>query len=297
MKKAPGKKGPVSKSARMVHRVEEMQRMALSLRGEGKTIAVVPTMGALHEGHRSLIHLAANHADVVVTSVFVNPTQFGTGDDFDRYPRDLQEDRRAASSAGSDIVFAPDAGEMYASDHVTYVHVDRLTEVLEGMHRPEHFRGVTTVVAKLLNIVKPHTAVFGQKDAQQVAVIRRMVSDLNFGIDIVVGPTVREPDGLAMSSRNAYLSPVQRREAAVLYQALQHADERIRGGERSAAEIVGEMKERIVSRSSGSIDYISISDEESLEELSTVQHERGVLVSLAVRFGSTRLIDNIVARS
>ena len=287
----------MSKNAQLVLRVEEMQRTALSLRGGAKTIAIVPTMGALHEGHRSLIQLAGKHADVVVTTVFVNPAQFGPGEDFGRYPRDLEEDRRTASSAGSDIVFAPDTVEMYASDHVTYVHVDRLTEVLEGSHRPGHFRGVTTVVGKFFNIVKPHTAVFGQKDAQQVAVIRRMVSDLNFGIDIVVGPTVREPDGLAMSSRNAYLSPEQRREAAVLYQALRHAEERIRGGERSIAEIIGEMKEWIESRSSGSIDYISIADEESLEELGTVPRERGVLVSLAVRFGSTRLIDNIVARS
>jgi pantoate--beta-alanine ligase len=286
----------VSKNAQLVRRVDEMQRMSLSLRGDAKTIAVVPTMGALHEGHRSLILLAGNHADVVVTTVFVNPTQFGPGEDFDHYPRDLEADRRTAASAGSDIVFAPDRGEMYPSDHVTYVHVDRLTEVLEGSQRPGHFRGVTTVVAKLFNIVKPHTAVFGQKDAQQVAVIRRMVFDLDFGVDIVVGPTVREPDGLAMSSRNAYLSPVQRRDAPVLYQALRHAEDRVRGGERSTAEIVGELKEWIVSRSSGSIDYVSIADEESLEELSTVPDERGVLVSLAVRFGTTRLIDNIVAR-
>jgi pantoate--beta-alanine ligase len=274
-----------------------MHRRAGLVRMSGKSIALVPTMGALHEGHLSLIRLARTLADVVVTSVFVNPTQFGEGEDFNRYPRDIASDREKASSAGSDIVFAPEAGTLYRDDHVTYVHVERITEVLEGRFRPGHFRGVTTIVAKLLNIVRPSVAVFGQKDVQQAVVIKRMVSELDFCVDIVIGSTLREPDGLAMSSRNVYLSPDQRREAVVLFQALRRAEERIGGGDRSAAEITAEMQELITRRSSGTIDYISIAREENLEELEVVPPGEAVVVSLAVRFGTTRLIDNILARS
>ena len=287
----------MSNEAELIRSVSDMQRRAWTLRTSGKRIALVPTMGALHEGHLSLIRLARTLADVVVTSVFVNPAQFGEGEDFGRYPRDPAGDRERASAVGSDIVFAPEVDRMYSADHLTYVHVERITEVLEGRFRPGHFRGVTTVVAKLFNIVCPDVALFGQKDVQQVVVIRRMVSELNFAVDIVIGPTVREPDGLAMSSRNVYLSPDQRREAVVLYQALERAAERIRTGGRSSADIIGEMRGLITSRSSSTIDYISIAREESLEELQLVPPGESIVVSLAVRFGTTRLIDNILVRS
>lgn len=287
----------MSNVAELVRSVNEMQATVELLHESGKTIALVPTMGALHDGHLSLIRLARTKADVVVTSVFVNPVQFKDGEDFDRYPRDLARDRERASSAGSNIIFAPGVDGMYGRDHVTYVHVERITEVLEGRFRPGHFRGVTTVVAKLFNIVRPNVAVFGQKDAQQMVVIKRMVSELNFGIDIVIGSIVREPDGLAMSSRNVYLSPGQRQEGVALFQALKGAGERIRAGERSTTEIIGEMRELISSRSSGAIEYISIAREESLEELDAVPPGETVVVSLAVRFGTTRLIDNIFARN
>jgi pantoate--beta-alanine ligase len=287
----------VSGEGELVRDAAEMHRRAGLLRLAGKSIALVPTMGALHEGHLSLIRLAATRADVVVTSVFVNPTQFGEGEDYERYPRDLASDLERASSAGSDIVFAPEVGQIYGDDHVTYVYVERITEILEGRARPGHFRGVTTIVAKLFNIVRPNVAVFGQKDMQQAVVIKRMVSELNFGIDIVIGSTVREPDGLAMSSRNVYLSPDQRSEAGVLFLVLKRAQERIGAGGRSAVEITAEMKELINSRSSGIVEYISIAREESLEEVDTVPPGETVVVSLAVRFGTTRLIDNILARS
>jgi pantoate--beta-alanine ligase len=276
-----------------------LQQTADALRGEGKRIAVVPTMGALHEGHLSLIRIARERADVVITTLFVNPAQFGPGEDLARYPRDLARDRRAAAGAGTDILFAPEVERMYPPGFGTYVNVERLTETLEGRIRPGHFRGVTTVVAKLFLLSKPHVAVFGQKDAQQLAVIRRMVHDLQFDVDIVVGPIVRERDGLAMSSRNTYLTPVQRAEAPVLHRALLLAEARIAGGggERRAQPILGAMRELIEAESSGRIDYLSIADEESLEERPGFAPGEKLLVSLAVRFGQTRLIDNITVVS
>jgi pantoate--beta-alanine ligase len=277
----------------IVHDIKEMQRLSDSVRVSGKRIGLVPTMGALHEGHLSLIRLARERADFVATSVFVNPTQFGQGEDFDRYPRDLDSDARKAFAAGSDLVFAPAKADMYEHGYSTFVHVGRLPERLEGASRPGHFRGVATVVTKLLNITKPHVAVFGQKDAQQVAVIRKMVRDLNMDVDIIVGPTVREQDGLAMSSRNAYLTPEQRREATVLYRALQYAQLQIAGGAREAARIIDEMQKMIRTESSGVVDYVSIADAETLEEVGGIPPGRPLLISLAVRFGTTRLIDNI----
>jgi pantoate--beta-alanine ligase len=273
--------------------IPAMQERADAIRQSGSTIAVVPTMGALHEGHCTLIRTARTQCDVVITTVFVNPTQFGPAEDFDAYPRDLERDVTLAHDAGTDVVFAPARGDVYATDHETYVTVEHLTSVLEGKSRPGHFRGVTTVVAKLFNITRPHVAVFGQKDAQQVAVIRRMVRDLNCGVRIVVVPVVREPDGLAMSSRNAYLSTKERREAPVLYQSLCQARTDVLSGEYSGAAIVSRMKELISSRSSAEIDYCSVAHAESLEELQTIVPGVPVLVSLAARFGSTRLIDNI----
>ena len=222
---------------RLIRPIREMQRAAETLRREGKRIALVPTMGALHAGHLSLVRLGVIHADVVVVSIFVNPAQFGPSEDFTRYPRDLPGDFAEATGVGAEIIFAPEAGEMYPESFATGIDVEGLGSLLEGKSRPGHFRGVATVVAKLFCLVRPHTAIFGQKDAQQVAVIRRMVSDLNFGIDIVVGQTVREPDGLAMSSRNRYLSPDERRDAPTLYRALMLASESIRAGERDAEKI------------------------------------------------------------
>jgi pantoate--beta-alanine ligase len=279
-----------------VETVSRMQLTADTLRREGKRIAVVPTMGALHEGHLSLIRLAGKHADVVVTTVFVNPLQFGPGEDFGRYPRPLPNDIMAAADAGAEYVFAPPVGEMYPEGFQTSVHVEQLTARLEGAVRPGHFRGVTTVVAKLFTAVKPHVAVFGQKDAQQLAVIKRMTVDLGFHVDIVVGQTVRERDGLAMSSRNVYLTESQRKEAPVLYQALSLARDRIQQGEFRRATLVEEMRAVIGGRSSASIDYLSVADAATLEEVEQLTPGKDVLISLAARFGTTRLIDNIPVR-
>ena len=279
-----------------VETVSRMQLTADTLRREGKRIAVVPTMGALHEGHLSLIRLARKHADVVVTTVFVNPLQFGPGEDFGRYPRPLPKDIMAAADAGAEYVFAPSVREMYPEGFQTSVHVEQLTARLEGAVRPGHFRGVTTIVAKLFTAVKPHVAVFGQKDAQQLAVIKRMTVDLGFHVDIVVGQTVRERDGLAMSSRNVYLTESQRKEAPVLYQALSLARDRIQQGEFRRATLVEEMRAVISGRSSASIDYLSVADAVTLEEVEQLTPGKDVLISLAARFGTTRLIDNIPVR-
>jgi pantoate--beta-alanine ligase len=250
-------------------------------------------MGALHDGHLHLIRTARGLADVVVTTIFVNPAQFGKGEDFDRYPRDLGRDVRLAGEAGTDIVFAPRQSAMYPEGYRTWVDVTGLDGLLEGRSRPGHFRGVATVVLKLFAATVPDIAVFGQKDAQQVVILRRMVRDLDLGVEMVVVPTVREADGLALSSRNAYLTPHERAEAPVLYRALKHAEERIRNGAASAPEIVAEMRNLIAGGSGGVIDYLSIADAESLEELDSVSAGRSILISLAVRFGTTRLIDNV----
>jgi pantoate--beta-alanine ligase len=262
---------------------------------EGRRIGVVPTMGALHEGHCSLIRIARERSDLVITTIFVNPMQFGVGEDYDRYPRDLDRDRAVAQTAGSDIIFAPSREAMYPEGSVTTVNVEKITDVLEGALRPGHFRGVATVVAKLFHITRPHIAVFGQKDAQQLAVIRRMVRDLNYGVEIVAAPIVREADGLAMSSRNVYLTPKERAEASVLYRALQSAEGLIRGGERDAETVRQSVTRMISGASSGAVQYVSLTDEESLEERKTLVPGDRILVSLAVRFGGTRLIDNCVA--
>jgi pantoate--beta-alanine ligase len=280
-----------------IESVSRMQVTAETLRREGKRVAIVPTMGALHQGHLSLVRLAKKHADVIVVTIFVNPMQFGPGEDLERYPRSISNDILAAAEAGADYVFAPSAAEMYPPGFQTSVQVEQLTAVLEGAVRPGHFRGVTTVVTKLFHAVKPHVAVFGQKDAQQIAVIRRMVTDIGFHMDIVVGPTVREPDGLAMSSRNAYLSASHRKEAPVLYQALMLARDRVQQGEFRRATLVEEMRALITARSSGSIEYLSVADAATLEEVEQVAPGKDVLISLAVRFGTTRLIDNIPVRA
>ena len=268
-----------------------MRRLAEELRRQGR-VGFVPTMGALHEGHLSLVRLCRRHSDSVVVSVFVNPTQFGPGEDLARYPRPFARDRRLLRKEGVDAVFHPDARTMYPPGAATWVTVEGLTEGLCGRFRPGHFRGVTTIVAKLFNVVRPDVAVFGQKDIQQALVIQRMTRDLAFGTKIVLAPTVREPDGLAMSSRNAYLSPVDREQAPVLYQALRHARKMVRSGERSTAKVRREMLAMIRARSSGRVQYAEIVDAEDLKP--TKRIEDRVVIALAAYFGRTRLIDNIV---
>jgi pantoate--beta-alanine ligase len=279
---------------KQISAVREMQEVADLLRREGRTIGVVPTMGYLHEGHLSLIAEAKRNAYVTVTTIFVNPTQFAPGEDYQRYPRDFNRDKQLIESAGSEYLFAPSVEEMYPSGFSTYVEVGKITGILEGKFRPAHFRGVTTIVLKLFNTIKPHIAVFGQKDAQQVIVIRRMVRDLNQNIHIIVAPTVREKDGLAMSSRNIYLSPEQRKECTAIYKSLKHGEQMIAGGEGNCARIIAEISSILTSQPSLRIDYVSVVDADTLDEYSVINKNSRVLISLAVRVGTTRLIDNII---
>jgi len=275
-----------------IDRVAGMSRAAGNFRREGRTIGLVPTMGSLHAGHLELVRVARERADIVVVSVFVNPTQFGPGEDYETYPRDPERDAVLAAGAGADVFFLPSAAEMFPDGYGTWVDVDGITGILEGKSRPGHFRGVATVVIKLFNIVRPHFAVFGQKDAQQVAVIRRAAGGLNTGVEIVVVPTVREPDGLALSSRNVYLDAGERRRATALRKSLDAARDLVASGERDPAKITGAM-ERVISGSGpATIDYISMADPETLEELTALRPGSVVLASLAVRIGRTRLIDN-----
>ncbi len=255
------------------------------------TVGLVPTMGYLHEGHLSLIRRAREECEHVFVSIFVNPTQFGPKEDLAKYPRDLERDIRLIG-AFTDVVWTPSAETMYPQGYQTWVEVEAMTRPLEGAMRPGHFRGVTTVVAKLFNAVQPHKAYFGQKDAQQAAVIRQMVRDLNFPLEIVVCPTTREPDGLAMSSRNVYLDPDQRRGATVLFRSLSAARELYEGGERNAGKIRGKMKEVLASEPLAEPQYVSCADYDTLEELEEIKGK--ALLSMAVFFGKTRLIDNFV---
>lgn len=271
-----------------------MQQVADELRQSGKKIGVVPTMGYLHEGHLSLIQIARQHSDAVIVTLFVNPMQFGPSEDFKKYPRDFEQDKKLTETAGTDILFVPSKEEMYSGGNLTFVDVEKITNVLEGNFRPTHFRGVTTVVVKLFNITKPHIVVFGQKDAQQAIVVQKLVKDLDFDIKIFIGPTVRETDGLAMSSRNVYLSSTERKDSTVLYQSLRLAQQLIDDGEQNCSIIISEMSKLITSKPSAKIDYISISDAASFEELAVLRSNDHILISLAVRIGTTRLIDNIL---
>ncbi len=278
----------------VIRTIPEMQQLADRYRREGKTIGFVPTMGYLHEGHLSLMRIARPKCDVLVVSIFVNPTQFGPNEDFEKYPRDFARDEALCREEQVDVVFYPDAGEMYGPDYLTYVTVEKLSQTMCGLSRPTHFRGVTTVVSKLFNIVKPHLAVFGQKDYQQALIIRKMVEDLNFDIEIITGPIVREPDGLAMSSRNTYLSPEERRSALCLYKSLQLAERLAKEGQRNAAAIREEIEKLIRSHPYTEIDYVAIVDGNTLEPVEEVGDN--TLVALAVKVGSTRLIDNTLIR-
>jgi pantoate--beta-alanine ligase len=272
--------------------IAEIRAWVSKMHAAGKTVGFVPTMGALHVGHVSLIQAAAARCDSVVVSIFVNPTQFSPGEDFEKYPRPLEQDLALCEQYGVDAVFAPSRGEMYARENLTWVTVEKVSEPLCGRFRPGHFRGVATVCTKLFNIVGADAAFFGQKDAQQVAVIQRMVADLNMPLEVVVCPTVREPDGLAVSSRNQYLSPQERKEATVIYRSLQRSAELIRGGETPVARIMEQMREVLGQVPALQVEYVSIVDAASLEDLPRVQGK--VLVAVAGRLGSTRLIDNIV---
>ena len=255
------------------------------------SVGFIPTMGYLHEGHLALVKQARIENSAVIVSIYVNPTQFGPREDFGAYPRELNRDLELLRGEGVDIVFVPSDEEMYPPEFSSWVDVEKVTERLEGASRPRHFRGVATVVAKLFNIVQPSRAYFGQKDAQQVVVIKRMVADLNMGIEVVVVPTVRESDGLAMSSRNIYLSPGERQAATILFKALTLARQLRRGGEKDAEKIRRQMTSLIQKEPLARIDYVSIADAETLEELSLI--DRPALASLAVRIGKTRLIDNM----
>ena len=278
----------------IINRRKRMMSVARKLRREeNQTIGFVPTMGALHEGHLSLIHEARAMCDVVVVSVFVNPAQFGPAEDFDSYPRDLTRDAALLAEYNVDYVFAPTVEEIYPPDFSTNVTVEGLSDQLEGASRPEHFRGVTTVVAILLNVVKPDFAFFGQKDAQQAILIKRMVRDLAFSAEIVVVPIVREESGLALSSRNNYLDDDQRRAATVLNRALSQAREVYDEGEHSAARLIEFVRATVEAEPLARIDYASVNDAETLEKLEKIE-DRPALVSLAVFIGNTRLIDNVV---
>lgn len=268
-----------------------MQQLALSLKRKGKKISFVPTMGALHKGHLSLLKRAKKLGDFVVASIFVNPAQFGPKEDYKKYPRDFKKDKELLQKAGCDLVFAPRVKDIYPEGYLTYVDVDELSEKLEGAYRSGHFRGVCTIVAKLFNIVQPDFAIFGQKDAQQAMVIKKMTEDLNFPVRIIVSPTVREKDGLACSSRNSYLNPEERTQAKVLYQALKLGEKLIKAGEKSPKKIVNKMRELINKEKLARIDYIALTDTERLESVKIIKGE--ILLSLAVKFGKTRLIDNL----
>ncbi|MCS7263745.1 MAG: pantoate--beta-alanine ligase [Armatimonadetes bacterium] len=276
----------------VIEKPEEMQKRSLELRSQGKTIGFVPTMGYFHEGHLSLMRRAKRECDVVVVSIYVNPLQFGPREDFNRYPRDLQRDLKMAEEVGVDIVFVPKDEDMYPEGYQTFVEVTELTKVLEGFYRPNHFRGVTTVVAKLFNIVLPHKAYFGEKDFQQLRVVQRMVKDLNFPIEIVPCSTVREPDGLAMSSRNTYLSEDERKAAILLNQALRAADELFRSGERNVARLKAKVWEILATEPLVRPQYVEIVDAENLEPVFTI--DKPAVILLAAFVGQARLIDEWV---
>ena len=274
---------------KIIETIAEMKRVRRQLPG---AVGFVPTMGYFHEGHMSLVRRARAENASVVVSIFVNPTQFGPQDDFNSYPRDPQRDLAMLKKEKTDIVFMPSVAEMYPPGFNSWVEVKKVAERLEGASRPNHFRGVATVVAKLFDIVQPTKAYFGQKDAQQTIVIKKMVADLNMNLEIIVMPTVREPDGLAMSSRNVFLSFEQRQAAAVIYQALVLAQELWSKGERDAEKIRQQMRALISKEPLAEIDYISIADTETLDEMDTVKAP--AVVSLAVKMGKVRLIDNVV---
>jgi len=279
----------------VIRSIKEMKNKINKIKIERKSVGFVPTMGYLHDGHKSLIECARKENDVVVVSIFVNPTQFGPNEDFERYPRDEERDKKICMDAGCDIMFIPEKDDMYGENYSTYVDVFNLTEGLCGASRPGHFRGVATVVTKLFNIVKPDRAYFGQKDAQQLVVIKRMVKDLNMDVDVIGCPIVREEDGLAMSSRNTYLNEDERKQALVLYKSLKLAERMINEGEKSVDKIKNEMINLINTAKDANIDYVEFVNSETLKPVERVEGK--ILIALAVKIGKTRLIDNMTIES
>ena len=277
----------------IINRRARMASLTRKLRRENKTIGFVPTMGALHQGHLSLVEEARQMSDVVIVSIFVNPTQFNETGDFKRYPRDLTADAELLTEYQVDYVFAPEEQEIYGEKFSTFVYVENLTETLEGASRPGHFRGVATVVTILFNIMRPDYAFFGQKDAQQIAVIKRLTQDLGFDTEIIVGQTIREESGLAMSSRNAHLSPEERQKASIIYQALRKAKIAVKEGERGAARLTEIVREKIAGEPLAQIEYVAVVDAETLEPIEKIA-ENAALIAVAARFGNTRLIDNTI---
>ncbi len=276
----------------IVSTVESVRQQVGKWRAEGLSVGLVPTMGYLHEGHESLIHRAVAENDRVVVSVFVNPIQFGPKEDLATYPRDMERDSAVCQRAGASLIFHPEKEDMYCGDFCTYIDMEGLTKGLCGKSRPTHFRGVCTVVGKLFNIVRPDRAYFGEKDAQQLAVIRRMVRDLNFDLEIVGCPIIREEDGLARSSRNTYLSPEERKAAPILHRGLTRGEELVRAGERRAEEIRKAVTSVIESEPLARIDYVEVVDFENMEPVETLKGT--VLTAVAVYIGGTRLIDNFI---
>ncbi len=280
---------------RVIKGIDEMKGFSSALTAEGKSVVLVPTMGCLHQGHLELLKKGRGLGHSLVMSIFVNPLQFGPKEDYKAYPRDMERDLKIAGDAGVDVVFAPESSEIYSEGpdtHATFVDVEGLSRSLCGVSRPGHFRGVATVVLKLFNIVRPQKAVFGKKDFQQFLIIRKMVRDLNLDIEIVPVETIREPDGLAMSSRNTYLNPVERKAAAAIPASLRAAKDAYSQGERNPAAIMGDMKKIIENEGRAVIEYITVCDPLTLKALSRIG--QGALVAVAVRLGSARLIDNIL---
>jgi len=277
---------------KIIRSIEKMSDFSKTLMRKGKSIGFVPTMGALHEGHLSLIRKARTDTDWVVVSIFVNPIQFGPREDFKKYPRSLKQDTRLCSKEGVDVIFYPDTKQMYPAGYKTYLTVQELSDCLCGKSRPGHFKGVTTVIMKLFNIVRPDIAYFGQKDAQQAIIIKKMAADLNTPVRIRIMPTIREREGLALSSRNIYLNTEERKEALVLSQSLKLAKRLIRAGRTDAAWIIRNMRRLILEKKKARINYIAIVDAENLKPISRITDR--CLIALAVWVGKTRLIDNII---
>lgn len=277
---------------KLVHTVNEVREQVKEWKKEGLTVGLVPTMGFLHEGHQSLIAASVKENDRTVVSVFVNPTQFGPNEDFEAYPRDIEKDRALCESTGADLIFNPEPEEMYPEGFCTYTNITGLSDALCGKSRPIHFKGVCTVVSKLFNIVGADKAYFGEKDAQQLAIIRRMVRDMNIPVEIVGCPIIREEDGLAKSSRNTYLNPEERKAALILSKAVFAGKDMVENGEKSAEKIVSSMKEIIKSEPLAEIDYVEMVDMNTMKNIDAV--EGAVLCAIAVKIGKTRLIDNFI---
>jgi pantoate--beta-alanine ligase len=280
---------------KIIKKISECRETIEELKKKNLTIGLVPTMGYLHEGHLSLARKAKSQCQKVFMTIFVNPTQFGPGEDLEKYPRDLERDTALAQENGVDYIFNPEEGEMYKKHHSTYIDVENLGNSMCGAHRPGHFRGVTTIVAKLFNILPAHKAYFGMKDFQQLAVLKKMVEDLDINIEIVECPTVREEDGLALSSRNKYLAPDERKNASIIYEVLKSAEKKILSGEKKAESIKTEALKKLQNNSFiKKIDYFDIRDASSLEEIKNISKVKNIVVATAVTIGKTRLIDNVV---